>query len=191
MSSLMASALPLFVIMFGAVILSFDSFRLAGVIFSVAFLAVGLALFGVWLFGYPFGFVAIVGTMGLVGLAINDAIVVLTALVHSPGARGGDQDAIVDVVVESSRHVIATTLTTIGGFTPLILFGGRFWPPMATAIAGGVFGCSILALFYVPALFRVMKGRSGRAKAPGETSAPARELSLARRGGRSSALPAA
>lgn len=89
----MATALPLFVLMFGAVILSFDSFRLAALIFPVAFLAVGLALFGVWLFGYPFGFVAIVGTMGLVGLAINDAIVVLTALGNAPAARKGDTAA--------------------------------------------------------------------------------------------------
>ena len=64
MSGLMTFALPLFVLIIGSVILSFNSFQLAGIVFCVAFLAVGLAFLGVWLFGDPMGFVAIVGTMG-------------------------------------------------------------------------------------------------------------------------------
>ena len=44
----------------------------------------------------------------------------------------------IDVVVDASRHIVSTTLTTIGGFIPLIVNGGKFWPPLATAIAGGV-----------------------------------------------------
>lgn len=81
--------------------------------------------------------------------------------------------------------MIATTLATIGGFTPLILFGGRFWPPMATAIAGGVVGCSILALYYVPALFRGIRRRSPGALSPAgreplvRAPARAREIPLA------------
>ena len=81
-------ALPLFVIMAGTIILSFNSFRMAGIIGVVAFLSIGLALLGVWLFGYPMGFLAIVGTMGLVGLAINGGIVVLSALRASPHGPG-------------------------------------------------------------------------------------------------------
>ena len=42
-----------------------------------------------------------------------------------------------EVVVDATRHIVSTTATTIGGFLPLILFGGTFWPPLATAIAGG------------------------------------------------------
>jgi multidrug efflux pump subunit AcrB len=159
MANLLAFALPLFVVMTGAVILSFNSFRLASIVFCVAFLAVGLAFLGVWLFGYPMGFVAIVGTMGLVGLAINGAIVVLSALRANPGASAADLDATVEVVIGATRHIVATTLTTVAGFLPLILFGGRFWPPMATAIAGGVFGSAILALYFAPALFAAIARR--------------------------------
>ncbi|MCG8591092.1 MAG: efflux RND transporter permease subunit [Proteobacteria bacterium] len=172
MEKLAAFALPLFVIMAGAIILSFDSFRLAGIIFSVAFWSVGLALLGVWIFGYPMGFVAIVGTMGLVGLAINDSIVVLTALRASPGACRGELEATGDVVIHATRHILATTFTTIGGFLPLILFGGRFWPPMACAIAGGVLGCSILALYYVPVVFRWAMLRGARVEATTGEPAP-------------------
>jgi multidrug efflux pump subunit AcrB len=156
-------AFPLFVVMAGTIILSFNSFRMAAIIFVVAALSVGLALLGVWMFGYPLGFVAIVGTMGLVGLAINDAIVVLAALRGSAGARRGDVEETREVVIGATRHVLATTLTTIGGFLPLIYFGGRFWPPMATAIAGGVGGSSILALFLVPSTFIWLARRERRA----------------------------
>ncbi len=159
MSKLALFAMPLFVVMAGTIILSFNSFRMAFIIFVVAFLSIGLALFGVWLFGYPLGFVAIVGVMGLVGLAINDSIVVLTALRASAGARAGDLDETRSVVIGATRHILATTFTTIGGFLPLIFFGGRFWPPMATAIAGGVGGASILALLLVPSMFVWMTRR--------------------------------
>jgi len=162
LANLMAFALPLFVIMAGTIILSFNSFRLAGIIGAVAFLSVGLAMLGVWSFGYPMGFLAIIGTMGLVGLAINDSIVVLNALQGDAGARAGELEDTREVVVEATRHIVATTFTTIGGFTPLILFGGRFWPPLATAIAGGVLGASILALIFVPCVFVRSRRRDQR-----------------------------
>lgn len=166
LGKLMAFALPLFVLMGGSIVLSFNSFRMAGVIFAVAFLSVGLGQLGVWLFGYPMGFVAIVGTMGLVGVAINDSIVVLSALRADARTLAGEIDGTVEVVVASARHVIATTLTTIGGFVPLLIWGGRFWPPMAAAIAVGVAGSTIVALFFVPAVHCALQRRARRRAEP-------------------------
>ena len=141
------------VAMAAVVILSLNSFRQAAIIGLVALLSFGLALFGVRLFGWPFGFQALIGTLGMVGLAINGAIIVMSALKASPAAESGDREAAVEVVVNASRHIVSTTVTTIGGFVPLILFGGTFWPPLATAIAGGVAGSAIIALYTVPSLF--------------------------------------
>ena len=137
-NNLLASAGVLGVLMIAGLVLSFHSFRLAGLIGVVGFLSVGLGLQSLWLFGYPFGFMAIVGIMGLVGVAINDSIVVLAALNSDPLARLGDTDATVAIVFRATRHVFSTTLTTVAGFIPLILGGGGFWPPLAIAIAGGV-----------------------------------------------------
>lgn len=156
---LAAFALPLFVLMAATIVLTFNSFRMASIIFAVAFLSVGLALLAIWLFGHPMGFVAIVGTMGLVGLAINDAIVVLNHLRTDARSATADSEATADVVLDATRHILATTMTTIGGFLPLIIFGGRFWPPMATAIAGGVIGASVLALYFVPSVFVAIERR--------------------------------
>ena len=94
---------------------------------------------------------AIVGTMGLIGVAINDSIVVLAALRKDERARAGDVDATLHVVSGATRHVLSTSLTTMAGFTPLLLAGGGFWPPLAVAIGGGVAGATLLALTFVPA----------------------------------------
>jgi len=160
--NLMSSVGVLGVLMVATLVLSFGSFRMAGLIGAVAVLSVGLSLGALAMFGFPFGFMGIVGTMGLIGVAINDSIVVLAALREDPRAREGDPAGVRDVVVRSTRHVLATTLTTIAGFLPLLLTGGGFWPPLATSIAGGVSGATILALYFIPAGYVLVMCRSYR-----------------------------
>ncbi len=140
-------------LMIAVIVISLNSFRYAGAIGLVGVLSIGLALFGVRISGYPMGYMAFIGTLGLIGLAINGAIIVLSALKANRAALAGDQETIVRIVVDATRHIVSTTVTTIGGFIPLILFGGHFWPPLAMAIAGGVGGSAILALYLIPAMF--------------------------------------
>ncbi|WP_417744183.1 efflux RND transporter permease subunit [Rosistilla oblonga] len=154
--NLMASVGLLMVMMVATLVLSFGSFRLAAIIGCVGFLSIGLGLGSLWLFGFPFGFMAIIGTMGLIGIAINDSIVVLAALQEEHGKEPVGTEPIVETIVSCSRHVIATTLTTVAGFMPLIWAGGGFWPPLAVAIAGGVIGATLLALVFVPSAYRIV-----------------------------------
>ncbi|QDV06200.1 Cobalt-zinc-cadmium resistance protein CzcA [Planctomycetes bacterium Poly30] len=154
--NLAGSAALLLVLMAAALVLTFNSFRMAGIIAIVGFLAVGLALLAVAVYGAPFGFMTIVGAMGLIGVAINDSIVVLAALREDEGADRGDIDATVQIVRRASRHVFSTSLTTMAGFAPLIVAGGAFWPPLAVAIAGGVAGATLIAITLVPALHIVV-----------------------------------
>ncbi|MEO0477887.1 MAG: efflux RND transporter permease subunit [Planctomycetota bacterium] len=170
---LMAAASVLMVLMLASLVLSFDSFRFAGIIAGVAFLSVGLGGLALWLGGMPFGFMAIVGTMGLIGVAVNDSIVVLAGLRHDEGAMSGDLDACVDVVVHATRHLVSTSLTTIAGFLPLILAGGGFWPPLAWTIAGGVTGATFLSMTFVPALFLVVRRWKLRGERRRAIAAPA------------------
>jgi multidrug efflux pump subunit AcrB len=148
--------------MTAVVILSLNSFRQAGLIGIVAILSFGLALLGLRIFSYPFGYMALIGALGMMGLAINGAIIVLSALKASEAASTGDTEAVVDVVVDASRHIVSTTLTTIGGFIPLIVNGGKFWPPLATAIAGGVAGSAIIALYFIPASYAAIQRKQRR-----------------------------
>ncbi|MFT5526305.1 MAG: multidrug efflux pump subunit AcrB [Pirellulaceae bacterium] len=151
--NLMANVGVLGVLMVATLVLSFSSFRMAGIVGAVALLSVGLGVGALWIFGFPFGFMAIVGTMGLMGVAINDAIVVLAAIREDEAARIGEPAAVRDVVTRSSRHIVATSLTTMAGFMPLVIAGGGFWPPLAVAIAGGVGGATIIALYFVPSAY--------------------------------------
>ena len=87
------------VLMILVVVLSFNSFRLSGVIFLVAGLAAGLGILSVWIFDYPFGFTVIIAMLGVIGLAINAAIVILAELRANPKAREGDSEAILEAVM--------------------------------------------------------------------------------------------
>jgi len=82
--------------------------------------------------------------------------VVLAGLRADPDASKGQVEATVEVVASATRHVIATTVTTVVGFTPLLCAGGGFWPPMVISIAGGVTGSTLLALYFVPSLHQVV-----------------------------------
>ena len=159
--NLMANVGILAVMMVATLVLSFGSFRMAIIVGSVGLLSIGLGLGALWVFGYPFGFTAIIGAMGLMGVAINDSIVVLAALQGSPEASSGNREAVVDTVSVATRHIVSTSLTTMAGFAPLIIGGGGFWPPLAVAIAGGVCGATILALYFAPSAYLLMLCKGG------------------------------
>ena len=157
--NLMSTVGLLGLIMVITLVLSLGSFRMAGIVFAVGVGSVGLALFALWAFGSVFGFMAIVGTMGLIGIAINGAIIILSAFNEDEGAKQGDVKAVREVVVKATRHVLTTTITTMVGFIPLISDGDPFWLPLAIAIAGGIGGSPLLALYFTPAAYLLVKGR--------------------------------
>lgn len=145
------------------IVLTFNSWRLSGVVLVVAGLSMGLSLLPLEVFSYAFGIQALIGVIGAIGVSINAAIIIVTALQEDRAASRGDRDAIRGVVMRSSRHIISTTITTFGGFLPLILAGGGFWPPFAVSIAGGVLLSSIVSLYFVPPAFSLLAGRKPRA----------------------------
>lgn len=158
------------------IVLTFNSWRLSALTFTVFVLSVGLSLLSLAIFRYPFGVTALIGVIGAMGVAINAAIIILTALQLDKDAMRGDPRAVREVVMDSSRHIVSTTVTTFGGFLPLILEGSQFWPPFALAIAGGVLLSTVVSFFYVPPMFmlayrrrhRRLRGQSSLAMAGGE-----------------------
>jgi multidrug efflux pump subunit AcrB len=154
---------PLLVlVMITALVLSLNSFRQTLIMGMIAVAAIGMALFSLWVFNAILGFMAIVGAMGLVGIALNDSIVVLSALNEDEGASRGDPKAVREVVIKATRHVFTTTFTTMMGFVPLLIENDPFWRPLAIAIAGGISGSSLLALYFVPAMYMFLMHRLPR-----------------------------
>ncbi|WP_076410813.1 efflux RND transporter permease subunit [Shewanella sp. UCD-KL12] len=154
--NLLSNVVLVVTLLLATVVLSFNSFRLTAIILFSAMQSAGLGLLAVYLFGYPFGFTVIIGLLGLMGLAINAAIVILAELEDQDDSRQGNIDSIVKVVSSCGRHIGSTTITTIGGFLPLIIAGGGFWPPFAIAIAGGTLLTTLLSLIWVPTMYKLI-----------------------------------
>jgi multidrug efflux pump len=153
----------LLVLMLTTLILTFNSVRLAAVIVTVAVLSVGLGMFSLWLSGLPIGFNPLLGSAGLIGVAINGSIVVIAAINANPRARLGDHHQIVKETMSCSRHILSTTFTTVGGFIPILLFSdGTFWPPLAVVLAGGVGFSVILSLVFTPLVVGKLAERAGK-----------------------------
>lgn len=98
------------------------------------------------------GLMAIIGILGMMGLAINDSIVVLS----DAKASMADGLRLHESVANSTTHVVTTSVTTAAGVTPLVMAGGEFWPPMMVVIGGGIIGATFLALGFTPALYSLL-----------------------------------
>lgn len=159
LGKLLGSMGMILVLLVVAVVMSFNSFRLSAVIFVVAFQAAGLGMLALSMSAAPFGFMSIIGLMGLIGLAINAAIVILAELKADPQAVAGDAEAVVSGVMNCSRHIVSTTITTVMGFMPLIVSGGTFWPPFAFVIAGGTVLTTLISFYFVPVVFVLITRR--------------------------------
>jgi multidrug efflux pump subunit AcrB len=155
-ANIFSSAILFFVLIVIALVAALNSFRQAGLILSVGIWCTGLAFMGLTLGQANFGFIGLVGAIGLTGLSINDSIVVLSHIKESNANSPITKETLVDVVIRSTRHVITTSATTIGGFLPLLLTS-VFFQPLAWAMAGGIIGSAIIALFYIPACYAISK----------------------------------
>ena len=164
LGNLLASVGLIVTLTIATIVLTFNSFRLTGIALVVCVLSAGLSMLSLAVMQFPFGINAIIGVIGSIGVSINAAIIILTGLKADPAAASGDTAAVARVVTGSSRHIISTTITTFGGFLPLILAGGGFWPPFAVAIAGGVLLSSVVSFFFTPAAFVLAYASPKRAR---------------------------
>ena len=130
-----------------------NSFRQASIILLVGTLCIGLGFLGMFVGFQNFGFIGLVGIVGLAGLAINDSIVVLSHLNEDAGAGAGQvsKDTLIETTVRSTRHILTTSLTTMGGLLPLLF--DKFFETLAWAMCFGVMGSALLALLLIPSMF--------------------------------------
>ncbi len=152
-ANIMAPIGTVLALLVATIVVTFNSWRLSAVAFLVCICSLGLSLLSLAVFRYPFGIQAFIGVIGSVGVSINAAIIIMTALQIDEKAMRGSRAAMRDVVMDSSRHIVSTTVTTFGGFLPLILEGSQFWPPFAMAIAGGVLLSTVVSFYLVPPMF--------------------------------------
>ena len=128
-----------------------NSFLQAGVILLVGFLCVGLGFLGMFLGFQNFGFIGLVGIVGLAGLAINDAIVVLSHLNEEATDGKLSKDKLITTTIRSTRHIVTTSITTVGGLFPLLF--DTFFETLAWAMCFGVIGSALIALLLIPSMY--------------------------------------
>jgi multidrug efflux pump subunit AcrB len=114
------------------------------------------------LFGKPFGFVAQLGTIAMLGIIMRNSVILVDQIEQD--IRGGHTawEAIVGATVRRFRPITLTATAAVLALIPLLR--SNFFGPMATALMGGITVATILTLFYLPALyalwFHVTRDRS-------------------------------
>jgi multidrug efflux pump subunit AcrB len=104
-----------------------------------------------------FGFMTFLGVIALVGIVINNAIVLLDRIRIEEVENGREPaDAVIEAAQRRLRPILLTTATTVGGLLPLWLGGGPMWEPMAIAIIFGLAFATALTLGFVPILYSLL-----------------------------------
>ena len=113
------------------------------------------AIFGHWLLGIDLTILSLFGLFGLAGIVVNDSIILIVSYKALKQSGAPWRQAIVDAACLRLRAVLLTSLTTIGGLTPLMFetsLQAQFLIPMAVSIAFGLGVATFLVLLLVPAL---------------------------------------
>jgi len=137
-------------------VMVFDSFGQPILIMT----AIPFALIGVFLtfmiHGLPLGFIAMIGILGLVGVVVNDNIVMISHLNEMCADHGKSLASIAKGSLNRFRPVVLTTLSTVAGLIPTAYgIGGDlpFIRPMVLALAWGLLFATVITLIFTPVLY--------------------------------------
>ncbi len=137
-------------------VLQFNSLRHTLVILGTLPLALVGALGGLLITGNAFGFMAFLGIISLMGVVVNNALVLLD-YVQTKIAKGLDYiEALRVAGLRRMRPILLTMLTTVGGLVPLYLTGGALWEAMAAVLIFGLMVATVLTLVVIPCVYAVV-----------------------------------
>ena len=121
---------------------------------AVPYGAVG-ALLALWIMGSPFGFMAFLGVVSLVGVIVSH-IIVLFDFIEEMHARGEPfEQAVLDAGIMRLRPVLITVGATVIALFPLAIHGGPLWEPMCYAQIGGLTAATFITLLLVPVIYSI------------------------------------
>ncbi|MEO1330656.1 MAG: efflux RND transporter permease subunit [Pseudomonadota bacterium] len=146
------------VVMFLALVFQFNSLKRSILTFlTIPIILIG-APFALMVAGHPMSFFAVLGLMSLMGIIINNAIVLINQI-DIDAETMPLRDAIVHAAEQRARPIMLTSLTTIFGLTPMALTGGVLFEPMATIMIGGMLIASPLTLVFVPCVYALLMAK--------------------------------
>ncbi|MDZ7316365.1 MAG: efflux RND transporter permease subunit [candidate division KSB1 bacterium] len=154
-SSMTQSILLALLCIFAVLVLEFRSAAQPFIVFSAIPLSLIGALWALFLSGNSFSFTAFIGLTSLVGIVVNNSII-LVDYTNQLREQGREvDDALQEAGETRFLPVFLTTATTIGGLLPLAVRGGTLWAPMSWTLIGGLTVSTALTLLVTPALYKL------------------------------------
>ena len=152
----------------GLLILALNSVKDAMIIFTGVPLALTGGIAALLLRDIPFSISAAVGFIALSGIAILNGLVMVSFIRELRKDGISLNQAILDGALTRLRPVLTTALVASLGFIPMALntgIGSEVQRPLATVVIGGIISSTLLTLFVIPALYRILhKNKPHRAK---------------------------
>ena len=141
------------ILMIAILIMLFMDYKTPVILFScIPMILIGV-IPAVLISGKTFGFVAIVGLLGLIGMMLKNGIVLMDEIRLEISEGKAPRQALIDSSLSRLRPVLMAAATTILGMVPLLpdpMFGG-----MAATIMGGLFMGTIITLLIIPVLYAI------------------------------------
>lgn len=129
------------------------------ILFSLP-LAIGGAIFALYLYGSGIGLPVVIGFLMLMGIVTKNAIMLVEFAMEAVKDGADRVSAMIDAGHKRARPIIMTTIAMSAGMVPSALShgtGGEFRAPMAIAVIGGLLLSTLLSLLFVPSLFVVLE----------------------------------
>jgi multidrug efflux pump subunit AcrB len=151
------------IVIFLALAANFQSLRLSfAVVSTVPAAMAGVALM-LWLTGTTLNIQSAIGSIIAVGIAVANAILLVTFAERSHIAGGNANDAAVEGASSRLRPILMTSFAMIAGMLPLALGrgeGGDQTAPLGRAVIGGLAMATVATLFVLPAVFALVRQRA-------------------------------
>lgn len=171
-----ALGLAIFLV-FAVLVLQLGSFRQPVIVLLAIPLGLIGTLGGFFLVGLRFSFTAFIGIIALVGVVVNDAIVMVDTMNGYQQEGRKVRLAAANGVSDRLRPILTTTITTIIGLVPLAL-SDPTWLPLCSAIIFGLITGSLGALFIVPAVYLLLTPKTEQPAEAGNTSTEGERIGM-------------
>ncbi|WP_321499071.1 efflux RND transporter permease subunit [Breoghania sp.] len=136
----------------------FASYTQPLIVMSIIPFGIVGAIVGHYVFGYKLTILSLISLLGLAGILVNNSIILVSRFNDRRESDEDIHEAAVGAAQDRLRAVLLTSLTTIGGLSPLLFeqsVQAKFLLPMAITIVFGLAVATLLILFIVPALLGV------------------------------------
>ncbi len=137
-------------------VLEFGSFRSMLIVFGVVPLGITGGLVALFLSGYTLSFTSMIGMIALIGIEIKNSILLVDFTNQLREKGRALDDAIAEAGEVRFLPILLTSLTAIGGLTPLALQGSGLYSPLAIVIIGGLVSSTLLARLVTPVMYKLL-----------------------------------